>query len=187
MKFSQDRGNHTLEATAPGSAVQKTVRLDKTEAELSVKITPGGTDSVAGVGFQADDGTQLYAAVDLIRNQLRIERKLQGPSRYSIFDVTPKAYQVNGWNERTEGDAIIWEIASLPITLKAGTAYELKLAYSRRSGCVMATLIPSDGSKIVTLRDLTDLRTPDQPVLLCLSGQANFRSGFPPSAQQAGL
>ena len=78
MKFSQDRGNHTLEATAPGSAVQKTVRLDKTEGELSVKITPGGTDSVAGVGFQADDGTQLYAAVDLIRNQLRLERKLQG-------------------------------------------------------------------------------------------------------------
>ena len=174
MTFSQDRGNRTLEATAPGSAVRKTVRLDKTEGELSVKITPDGTNSVVGVGFQADDGTQLYAVVDLIRNQLRIERKLQGSQRYSIFDVTPKDYQVNGWNERTEGEAIIWEIASLPITLEAGTACELKLAYSRRSGCVMATLLPSDGTKTVTLRDLTDLRTPDQPVLLCLSGRASF-------------
>ena len=58
MKFSQNGGNHSLEGTAPGSAVQKTVHLDKTEAELSVKITPG-TDSVTGVGFQAEDGTQL--------------------------------------------------------------------------------------------------------------------------------
>ena len=174
MRFSQDRGNHILEATAPGSAVHKTVRLDKTEGELSVKITPGGADSVAGVGFQADDGTQLYAVVDLIRNQLRLERKLQGSQRYSIFEVTPKDYQVDGWNERTEGEAIIWEIASLPIALEAGTACELKFAYSRRSGCVMATLLPSDGTKTVTLRDLTDLRTPDQPVLLCLSGRASF-------------
>ena len=132
--------------------MQKTARLDKTEGELSVKITPESADSAAGVGFQADDGTQLYATVDLARNQLRIERKLVGPTRYSIFDVTPKAYQVPGWNERTERDAIVWEIASTPITLKAGLSYELKLAYSRRSSCVMATLLPSDGSPAVTLR-----------------------------------
>ncbi len=176
MKFSQGGGHPRLEATAPASGVQKTVHLEKTEAEVSASITPGGADSAVGVGFQADDGIQLYAAVDLTRNQLRIERKLQGPQRYSIFDVTPKAYQVKGWNERTEGDAIIWEIASLPITLKPGTACELKLAYSRRSGCVMATMIPSDGTKTITLRDLTDIRTPDQPVLLCISGQASFRA-----------
>ena len=174
MKLSQEVGASVLEATGPAAAVREDVRLDKTEGEISVKITPKGADSVAGVGFQTDDGTQLYAVADLVRNQLRIERKLQGPQRYSIFDVTPKAYQVEGWNERTEGDAIIWEIASKSISFKAGTAYELKLAYSRRSGCVMATLVPSDGSAIMTLRDLTDLRTPDHPVLVSLSGNASF-------------
>jgi hypothetical protein len=175
MTVGKTGGIPGLEASGLGSALQRTVRLDKTEAELSVKIAPESADSAAGVGFQADDGTQLYAAVDLSRNELRIERKLVGPARYSIFDVTPKAYQVKGWKERTEGDATIWEIASTPITLKAGLTYELKLAYSRRAGCVMATMLASDGSPAVTLRDLTDLRTPDRPVLLSLSGKANFQ------------
>ncbi len=139
-----------------------------------MRIKPGGADSVMGVGFQADDGTQLCAVVDLTRSELRLERKVEGSNRYSIFDVTPKAYQVEGWNERTEGDAITWEIAAKPITLPPGTAFELKLAYSRRSGCIMATLAPSDGSPAVTLRDLSDVRTPDHPVVVSLSGKASF-------------
>jgi hypothetical protein len=174
MKLSQDGGASVLEGTGPAAAVRESVRLDKTEGEVSAKINAGGANSVAGVGFQADDGTQLCAVVDLSRNQLRLERRLQGSNRYSIFDVTPKAYRVKGWAERNEGDAIVWEIAAKPITLPAGTSYVLKLAYSRRSGCIMATLVPSDGSPAVTLRDLTDLRTPDHPVLVSLSGKASF-------------
>ncbi len=174
MTLSSGNGAHGLEATGPGYAMQKSVRLDKTEGEFSAKIKPDGADSADGVGFQAEDGTQLYAVVDFKRSQLRIERKLQGPGRYSIFDVTPKAYQLPGWAERAEGDAIVWEIAAKAITLPPGTAYELKLAYSRRSCCVMATMVASDGSPAVTLRDLTDLRTPDQPVLFSLSGKASF-------------
>ena len=174
MKLVKDGAGESLRATDSSVATLQDARLDKTEGEIATHVTPGAQDTAAGVGFQSDDGTQLYAVVDLKRQQLRLERSLQGPFRYSIFEVTPKPYQVPGWIERTEGGRTIWEIAAKPVQVHPGVACELKLAYSRRSGCVMATLAPSDGSPIVTLRDLTDLRTPDHPLLTVLSGPASF-------------
>ncbi len=175
MLLSSAGGSRGFEANGLGSAVRQAIRLGKTEGELSAQTEPGATDSVWGVGFQSDDGTQLCAVIDLVRHQLRLERRLQGPTRYSIFDVTPKAYQMASWAERTEGDAIVWEIAAKTVSLSPGTACQLKLTYSRRSGCVMATLVPSDGSPVVTLRGLTDLRTPDQPLLVSLAGRTTFQ------------
>ena len=174
MTLKSDGGTGSLQAAGPGHATLQDVRLEKTEGEIATHVTPGTPDAAAGVGFQSDDGTRLYAVVDLKRQQLRLERRVAGPLRYSIFEVTPKPYQVPGWAERAEGDGTIWEIAAKPIQLQPGTACELKLAYSRRSACIMATLIPADGSPTVTLRDLTDLRTPDHPLLIALSGSASF-------------
>ncbi len=174
MDFVSDSTGGHLQAKGAGIAILPDVRLDKTEGEIATHFTPGSADAAAGVGFQSDDGTRVYAVADLPRQQLRIERSIGGPARYSIFEVTPKPYQVLGWAEREAGDRTIWEIAAKPILVHPGVSCELKLAYSRRSGCVMATLIPADGSPVVTLRDLTDLRTPDHPLLLTLSGAAAF-------------
>ena len=122
MTVSKGSDSPGLEATGPGLALRKTIRLDKTEGELSALIKPGGADSVTGVGFQADDGTRLYAVVDLTRQP--------APPRTDASRVrraTPssrsrrKAYQVPGWAERTEGDGIVWEIAAKPIQLQPGS------------------------------------------------------------------
>ena len=174
MNLAQDSTGGYLRANGAGTAILHDVRLDKTEGEIATRVTPGSADAAAGVGFQSDDGTRLYAVADLLRQQLRIERSIEGPTRYSVFVVTPRQYQVPGWVERGEGNRTIWEIAAKPIQIHPGVSCQLKLAYSRRSGCVMATLIPADGSPVVTLRDLTDLRTPDHPLLLTLSGAAAF-------------
>jgi len=160
-----------LESDGTASAVLNDVALEKWEGEVSVTITPESSNSVAGVGFQATDGTRIYAIVDLTRGQLRIERRVK---EYSIFEVTPEAYQIKEWNERSEGESKIWEITAKPIFLKSGISYRVKLAFSRRSSCVMATLIPSNGSGTVTLRGLSDLVTPDHPLLLALAGKNKF-------------
>ena len=174
MTLTKDGAAGFLKAAGPGTATLKDVRLDKTEGEMVTHVTLGAPDAAAGVGFQSDDGTRIYAVVDLKRRQLRLERRVTGPVRYSIFEVTPKPYQVPGWLERTEGDDTIWEIAAKPIQVRPGASCELRLAYSRRSACIMATLVSADGSPTVTLRDLTDLRTPDHPLLIALAGSASF-------------
>ena len=174
MNLVKDGAGNGLRAAGAGGATLPDVRLGKTEGEIATHLTPGSDDAVAGVGFQADDGTRLYAVVDLKRQQLRLERSLRGPARYSIFAVTPKPYQVAGWAERTEGIRTVWEIAAKPVQIRPGASCQLKFACSRRSGCIMATLVPSDGSPTVTLRDLTDLRTADHPLLTVLSGPATF-------------
>ncbi len=187
MTLARDGTRECLHATGPGCATRQDVRLDKTEAQVSTHVTLGTPDAAAGVGFQSDDGTRLYAVVDLKRGQLRLERRVAGPRRYSIFEVTPQAYQVPGWAERTEGDGTVWEIAAKPVQLQPGASCELRLAYSRRSACIMATVIPADGSPVTTLRDLTDLRTPDHPLLVALAGSASFADASLAPAQQAGL
>ncbi len=173
MKFGRDAQGGGLNASGVSSALAKDVRLDKAEGEISARITPVNSEAVGGVGFQAEDGTRLYAILDGKRGQFRVERRVKG---YSIFDVTPKGYQVKGWAERPEGEAMVWEIAARPATFHPGISYEVKLAFSRRSTCVMATLLPSDGSPRVIIRELCDLRTPDHPLLICLDGQTRFAS-----------
>ena len=174
MTLTRDGAAGSLRAAGPGTGTLQDVRLEKTEGEIATKVTLGAPDTAAGVGFQSDDGTRIYAVIDLQRRQLRLERRVAGPVQYSIFDVTPKPYQVPGWLERVESGGTVWEIAAKPIQLQSGASCDLKLAYSRRSACIMATLIPSDGSPTVTLRDLTDLRTPDHPLLIAFSGSASF-------------
>ncbi len=183
---TRGNGHGTLRADGLASAYLKSVRLEKAEAEVSAQVTLGNGDTAAGVGFQADDGTRIYGVADVGRGQFRLERRVTG---YSIFDVTPKAYRMKAWAERPEKDAtpespiignpmmgspMIWELSAVPVVLHAGTQYQMKLEFSRRSSCVMATLVPSDGSETLTLRGLCDQRSPDHPVLVCLKGQAQF-------------
>jgi hypothetical protein len=171
MSLAKDAAEAGLLADGPGSAFVKDVQLDKAEGEISARVAPVDGNSVAGVGFQADDGTRLYAVLDGKRGQFRLERRVKG---YSIFDVTPPADQVKGWSERPEGDALVWEIAEKPAPFRPNVSYEMKLAFSRRSACVMATLQPSDGSPGTIIRDLSDLRTPDHPLLVSLAGKTRF-------------
>ena len=129
--------HNVLSCAGPADAVRRDVRLGMEEGEISSTLVLRSPDAQAGVGFQADDGTQIYAVADAGRGQLRIERRVKG---YSIFEVTAPRYRVAAWAERTEGASHVWEIASQTVALSVGQPYHLRLAFSRRSQCVMATL-----------------------------------------------
>ena len=88
-------GHCHLEGRSPGL---------RPKERSATHVTPGTADSAAGVGFQSDDGTRIYAVVDLKRQQLRLERRVAGPTRYSIFDVTPKTLPGAGMG-RAHGEA----------------------------------------------------------------------------------
>jgi hypothetical protein len=164
-------GQNVLQANGPASAILNDIQLEKAEAEISTNVVLASNDALAGAGFQSDDGTRIYGVADVKRRELRLERRVTG---YSIFNVTPKAYQMKQWAEHAEGDAMVWEIAQKPVALHAGSSYQIKLAFSRRSNSVMATLIPSDGSETVTVRALCDVTSPDHPLLVCAAGRAQF-------------
>jgi hypothetical protein len=167
-------GSKSLGCTGAANAYVKDVLLEKKEeGEVSALIALDSGTSKAGVGFRAEDGISVYAVADAEHGKIRIERKVQG---YSILDpvVTPTQYQIAGWAERTEGSYYVWEVESKAFTFTAGSKYLIKLAFSRRSMCAMATLANADGSSPVVVRDIVDLRTMDHPLLVSVDGPARF-------------
>ncbi len=165
-------GKKSLAGSAHSSAYVKDVRLGMREAEVSASLTLDEPNSSASVGFTQADGTRVCASVDSATGTLNLERTAPG---YSIFAITPPAYQLPQWKEsRTADGAYRWQIASTPATLQSGVPYELKLSYSRRSCAIMATLTAADGSNLVTLRDLVDINLPDHPLVEVNQGKARF-------------
>ena len=167
-----DQRKKSLMGTARSLAYVKDVRLGVREGEVSTLVSLDAPNSSASVGFAAEDGTRIRATINSATGTLNLERVVKG---YSIFAITPKADQLAQWKERQDQDGVyVWQIASIPAALQTGVPYQLKLAYSRRSCAVMATLTGSDGSDLVTLRDLTDINLPDHPMVEVGEGKASF-------------
>ncbi len=165
-------GKKSLAGPAGSLAYVKDVRLGVGEGEASTSITLEDPASSASVGFAQADGARVVATIDGAAGTLNLERIAPG---YSIFAITPPAYCIARWKEsRTPEGAYRWQIASAPAALKPGAAYRLKLAYSRRSCAVMATLTDADGSNLVTLRGLVDMNLPDHPMVEVGQGKARF-------------
>ena len=166
------QGKKSLTGTAPSMAYLNDVQLGVREGEVSALVTFDDPRSSASVGFTQPDGTRICAVVNGQAGTISLERTVRG---YSIFAITPQAYQLKQWKEsQAPDDAYVWQLSSAPVTVRPGTAYRLKLAYSRRSCAVMATLAEGDGSSAVTLRDLVDINLPDRPMLEIGQGKVRF-------------
>ncbi len=166
-------GKKSLAGAPNSSAYVKNVSLGVSEGEVSTMVTLDDATSSASAGFTDADGTCIRATIDAASGTLNLERIVKS---YSILAITPKAYQLPAWKEsRTQDGAYLWQIASSPAALKPGVAYQLKLAWSRRSCAVMATLMDVDGGNLVTLRDLSDVNLPDHPMLAVNQGKAHFQ------------
>ncbi len=162
----------SLTGSPHSMAYLKDVRLDVSEGEVSTLVTLDDPNSSASIGFSQPDGARICAVINGAAGTLSLERTVEG---YSIFAITPPAYRLAQWKEmQVPNGAYVWQLSSLPATLKTGVAYRLKLAYSRRSCAVFATLSDSDGSNMVTLRDLVDINLPDDPMLEIGEGKAHF-------------
>ena len=165
-------GKKSLAGSTGSRAWVKDVRLGVSEGEASALISLDEPGSSASVGFTQADGTRVCATIDSAAGTLNLERTAPG---YSIFAITPPAYLMAQWQEsRTPEGAYRWQIASAPAALKPGATYQLKLAYSRRSCAVMATLTDADGSNLVTVRGLADINLPDHPMVAVGQGKAHF-------------
>jgi hypothetical protein len=165
-------GKKSLTGSGPAMAFLKDVQLGMREGEVSALVTLDEQASCAAVGFTQPDGTRICTVVNGATGTLSLERTVPG---YSIFAITPAAYRLAQWKEsQAQNGAYVWQLSSQPVTLKPGVAYQLKLAYSRRSGAVMATLADSDGSNLTTLRDLVDINLPDHPMLEVGQGKVHF-------------
>ncbi len=165
-------GKKSLAGSAQSLAYVKDLKLGVREGEVSTSVSIDEPNSSASVGFTQADGTRICATLDSAAGTLSIDRTARG---YSIFAITPKSYQLPAWKEtRAQDGAYIWNIASTPAVIKPGVAYQLKLAYSRRSCAVLATLTDADGGNLVTLRDLVDVNLPDQPMVEVRAGKAHF-------------
>jgi predicted GH43/DUF377 family glycosyl hydrolase len=166
------QGKSSLAGSTDSLIYVKDVRMGAGEGEVSAIVRLDEPNSSASVGFTAADGTRIRATVDSGSGSLSLERVVDG---YSIFEITPKAYQLPQWKEnRTPEGAYIWQIASTAAALRTGSPYRLKLAYSKRSCAVMASLTDVDGSNLVTLRDLVDINLPDHPMMEVGQGKAHF-------------
>ena len=166
------QGKKALAGGAHSMAYVKDLHMGVWEGEVSALISLDEANSSASVGFTDADGARICAKCDSATGALSLERTARG---YSIFAITPKRYQVKEWTEsQTEDGAYVWRLSSTPAAVKTGTTYHLKLAYSRRSCAVMATLTDADGSNLVTLRDLTDINLPDHPMVEVGQGKARF-------------
>lgn len=163
-------GDRELMGSGSAAACASDVAIGKGEGEFGASVRLSDAKASAGVGFRADDGTLLYAVVDAARGEFRLERRSRD---YSIFDVTPKRYWVEGWHERREAGSHVWEIAAAPTAVVPEVEYRVSFAFSRRSSCAMAIMRPPNGDPIV-LRDLSDTRTPDHPVVLSAGGAVRF-------------
>jgi hypothetical protein len=167
-----DQVKKSLTGTAPSMAYLNDVRLGLREGEVSALVALDDPKSSASVGFTTPDGIRICAVVNGDAGTISLERTVRG---YSIFSITPPAYRLKQWKEsQSSNGAYIWQLSSAPITVKPGTTYRLKLAYSRRSCAVMATWAESDGSNPVTLRDLVDINLPDRPMLEIRQGKVRF-------------
>lgn len=167
-------GSKSIGCSGSASAYVKDVLLDKKEeGEVTALFKLDSGASKAGVGFRSEDGTSVYAVADAGNNQVRIERRVKG---YSILDpnITPSQYQLPAWTEAADGEYYVWKIESKAFTITVGTTYKIKLAFSRRSMCAMATLSNADGSNPVVVRDIVDLRIMDHPLLIATNGPARF-------------
>ena len=165
-------GKKALAGSADSLAYVKDVRLGVREGETSALLSLDDQGSSASVGFTDADGTRVCATIDGAAGTLNLERVAQG---YSIFAITPPKYCIAQWKEsRTPDGAYRWQIASAPAALKPGVTYKLKLAYSRRSCAVMATLTEADGGNLVTVRGLVDVNLPDHPMVEVGNGKAHF-------------
>jgi hypothetical protein len=166
------QGKKSLAGSAQSLAYVKDVRLGAGEGEVSALVRLDEPKSAASVGFSSSNGTRICATINSATGSLNLVRTVKG---HSIFEITPKAYQLAQWKEnRTANGEYMWQIASTAAALKTGMPYQLKLAYSRRSCAVMATLTDSDGSNLVTLRDLVDINLPDHPMMEVSLGRAHF-------------
>jgi hypothetical protein len=166
------QGKKSVTGSAPSIAYLNDVQLGLREGEVSALVTFDDAKSAASVGFTEPDGTRICAVVNGDAGTISLERTVRG---YSIFTITPPAYRLKQWKEsQTPDDAYVWQLSSAPVTVKPGTTYRLKLAYSRRSCAVMATWAESDGSNAITLRDLVDINLPDRPMLEIRQGKVRF-------------
>ena len=166
------QGKESLAGSARTLAYVKDVRLGVREGEVSTLVSLDEPGSCASVGFTQADGARVCATIDCAAGTLNLERTVPG---YSIFAITPPAYRMAQWTEsRTSDGAYRWQIASVPAALKPGVTYRVKLAYSRRSCAVMATLTEADESNLVTLRGLVDINLPDHPMVEVGEGKAHF-------------
>lgn len=111
-------------------------------------------------------------------NTLQVERRVAG---YSIFDVTPPDYQIDGngvtasaWTERQDNGYYIWRVENNTGvgTISVGTTYLLTLDFSRRSMAAMAILQNSSGTVLGRVRAVVDI-TPEHPLFLS-NGPAKF-------------
>jgi hypothetical protein len=167
-----DKNRKSLTGTVPSRAYLKDVQLGLREGEVSALVTLDDPKSSASVGFTDPDGTRICAVINGDASTISLERTVRG---YSIFTITPPAYRLKQWKEsQTSKGEYVWQLSSAPVTVKPGTTYRLKLAYSRRSCAVMATWAESDGSNAVTLRDLVDINLPDRPMLAIGQGKVRF-------------
>ncbi|HXS92986.1 MAG TPA: hypothetical protein VN736_00185 [Candidatus Limnocylindrales bacterium] len=164
-------GRYSLGAKGSSVASPKAVLLGTGEGEVSATVSLDDPAANAGVGFRAGDGTEIRALVDAAAGELRIERRNR---EYSILEVTPRKYWVQGWKERREGGEYVWTIASVPVKVRTGSGFKLSLAYSRRSSAVFATLALRGETEPITVRELCDTRTPDRPFVATASGAARF-------------
>lgn len=89
-----------------GYAYVSDLSLGQYEGQVSVYFNVESSSSTPGVGFASQDGTWVYAIVYPAQNTLQVERRVAG---YSIFDVTPPDYQIDGngttpsaWYERLD-------------------------------------------------------------------------------------
>jgi hypothetical protein len=166
------QGKNSLTGTGSSMAYLKDVQMGMREGEVSALVTLDDPKSSASVGFTEPDGTRICAVINGDAGTISLERAVRG---YSIFTITPPAYRLKQWSEsqRSNGE-YVWQLSSTPVTVKPGTPYRLKLAYSRRSCAVMAMWAESDGSNAVTLRDLVDINLPDRPMLEIRQGKVRF-------------
>jgi len=162
-----------------GYAYVSDLMLGEDEAQVSVYFTIEDSSSRPGVGFASQDGTWVYAVVYPTSSTLQVERRVAG---YSIFDVTPPEYEIDGngitwsnWTEMQENGYYVWRVENYTSvgTISVGTKYRLTLAFSRRSMAAMATLQNLSGGVMgARVRAVVDV-TPEHPIFLS-NGPAKF-------------
>jgi predicted GH43/DUF377 family glycosyl hydrolase len=173
-------GSHSARRNGFGTgyAYVSDLMLGEEEGQVSIYFTIEDSSSQPGVGFASQDGTWVYAVVYPASNTLQVERRAAG---YSIFDVTPPDYQIDGngvtasnWTERQENGYYIWRVEnnSSVGAINVGTKYLLTLDFSRRSMAAMAVLQNLSGTVMGRVRAVVDV-TPEHPIFLS-NGPAKF-------------
>jgi len=161
-----------------GYAYVSDLSLGADEGQVSIYFTVEDINSRPGVGFASQDGTWVYAVVYPASNTLQVERRVAG---YSIFDVTPPDYQIDGngvtasnWTERQENGYYVWRVENNTGVgaISVGTKYQLTLDFSRRSMAAFAILQNLSGTVLGRVRAVVDV-TPEHPIFLS-NGPAKF-------------